>query len=342
MPIKMGELGVYSAKDAARFAFVASRVQSLKLQSYILRDCDIPPLGKPFTEASLALQETLPGVDLSSLSNVDTVPPKPMHYLAGIYFGEVSKRLATDYVLTDRQQAVIGSIGAQHAQDFLMAIPIEGLGQRMTPPEYRAVLSYRLMIPLFVDGDVCPKCKVKMDPYGDHAIHCQKQPGFKYRHDLVRDVLYDTLVRAGIPATKEAPVNFLTPPGENRSTLRPADVLIYSWDRGKRVCVDLTGVSPLVGFGSGVFVVGQAAAKAAEAKVAKHEKACTENQHGFSPFAFDTFGFLASEAVVLLRRIQKFVNRNLATASSAEYVFRRVGFAIQKGVAVQLVARLPT
>lgn len=74
-----------------------------------------------------------------------------MHSLAGIYFGEVSKRLAIDYGLTDRQRAVIGSIGVQHAQNFLMAIPIEGLGQRMTPPKYRVVLSYRLMIPLFVE-----------------------------------------------------------------------------------------------------------------------------------------------------------------------------------------------
>lgn len=50
-----------------------------------------------------------------------------------------------------------------------------------------------------------------MDLYKDHAIHCQKQSGFKYRHDLDRDVLYDTLVRARIPAKKEALVNFLTP-----------------------------------------------------------------------------------------------------------------------------------
>nr|GEY34823.1 RNA-directed DNA polymerase, eukaryota [Tanacetum cinerariifolium] len=39
-------------------------------------------------------------------------------------------------------------------------------------------------------------------------------PGFKYRHDLVRDVLYDVLKRAGISSKKEAPVNFLTDPLE--------------------------------------------------------------------------------------------------------------------------------
>jgi hypothetical protein len=31
----------------------------------------------------------------------------------------------------------------------------------------------------------------------------------------------------------------------------------------------------------------------------KHKKACFDNQHAFIPFAFDTFGFLASDVVDL-------------------------------------------
>ncbi|KAK2380676.1 hypothetical protein QL285_068351 [Trifolium repens] len=40
-------------------------------------------------------------------------------------------------------------------------------------------------------------------------------------------------------------------------------------------------------------------------KVAKHEKACSDNQHAFIPFAFDTFGFLAPDVVDLLQRVHK-------------------------------------
>ncbi|GJW99717.1 RNA-directed DNA polymerase, eukaryota [Tanacetum coccineum] len=69
---------------------------------------------------------------------------------------------------------------------------------------------------------------------------------------------------------------------------------------GKHACVDLTGVSPLGELSSRGFTVGQAALKAASCKVTKHEKACVENQHVFIPFAFDTFGFLAPEAVEFL------------------------------------------
>ncbi|GJX09834.1 hypothetical protein Tco_0199693 [Tanacetum coccineum] len=69
--------------------------------------------------------------------------------------------------------------------------------------------------------------------------------------------------------------------------------------------VDLTGVSPLVGLRDNEFVAGQAALKAESSKVAKHEKACLENQHVFIPFAFDTFGFLAPEAEEFLNRVPK-------------------------------------
>jgi hypothetical protein len=60
------------------------------------------------------------------------------------------------------------------------------------------------------------------------------------------DVLFDIFRHAGISVKKETPENFLTDPQDRRSTLRPADVLVHGWVRGKHVCVDLTEVSPLV------------------------------------------------------------------------------------------------
>ncbi|MFS8014015.1 hypothetical protein Hanom_Chr15g01339701 [Helianthus anomalus] len=86
---------------------------------------------------------------------------------------------------------------------------------------------------------------------------------------------------------------------------------------------------------------GQALFKAEASKVAKHEKACLENQHVFVPFAFDAFGGLAPNAVRLLNRVQKVVNSNYSSLKVSNFVFSRIGFSIQKGVAAQLVARLP-
>ncbi|MFS7939429.1 putative exostosin [Helianthus anomalus] len=139
----------------------------------------------------------------------------------------------------------------------------------MSTLEYRAILKYWLMIPMYSEDETCLTCrKACMDKYGEHAVHCKELPGFKYRHDLVRDVLWDILRRAGISAKKEAPVNFFTGPMEGRSPLRPADLLVFE-----------------------------------SKKVDKHAKACAENQHVFVPFAFDTFGSLAPEAIQFLTRV---------------------------------------
>ncbi|KAL6574097.1 hypothetical protein OROHE_001639 [Orobanche hederae] len=251
--------------------------------------------------------------------------------------------MEVNFDMTVRQKAVFECLRAPHAHDFLTVIPIDGLGQHMSLVEYRTILKYRLMIPLFPVDEVCPVCRnACLDSYGEHDVHCRELPGFKYRHDMVRDVLADVFTRSGVSIKKEAPVNFLTDPAEGRSTLRPADVLISGWVSGKHACVDVTGVSPLVGLWNGGFNVGQAALKAASCKVQKHEKACEENQHVFIPFAFDTFGFLASEAVQLLKRIQRVMHSNVMTPTSLDVVFKKIGFVIQKGLAVQLVARLPS
>ncbi|GJR41782.1 hypothetical protein Tco_1309885 [Tanacetum coccineum] len=243
LPIRFGGLGLYSAKLVSSYAFVASRAQSWVLQDHILQNSGICGMDDDYVSALACLRDTIPSFDFSGFTNKDTVPSKAQQTLANVLFSEM---------------------------DFLLAIPIDGLGQHMSPVEYRTILKYRLMIPLFPVDAICP---------------------------------------------------------------------VFA--RGKHACVDLAGVSSLVGLSSRGFTVGQTALKAASCKVTKHEKTCIENQHVFIPFAFDTFGFLAPEAVELLSRVQRVMHSNVMTPRSTDVCFKRIGFAIQKGLAAQLVARLP-
>jgi hypothetical protein len=139
-------------------------------------------------------------------------------------------------------------------------------------------------------------------------------------------VLFDIFRRARISVKKEAPVNFLTDQQERRSTLHLADVLVYEWVGGKHACVDLTEVFPLVGLGIGNFTVGQTALKAASSKMVKHKKACSDNQYIFILFVFDTFGFIAPEAIDLLKTVQKFMHNNVISSRSMNLSFSKIGF----------------
>ncbi|GJT39547.1 FAR1-related sequence 5-like protein [Tanacetum coccineum] len=57
------------------------------------------------------------------------------------------------------------------------------------------------------------------------------------------------------------------------------------------------------------------------------------------PFAFDTFGFLASEAMELLSRVQRVMHNNVMTLRSTDVVFikTRISFQSKKGSGAQLV-----
>ncbi|GJT92818.1 putative reverse transcriptase domain-containing protein [Tanacetum coccineum] len=280
LPIRLGGLGLYSEKVASSYAYVVSRAQSWVLQDHILRDSGVCGMDDDYVSSLACLRDTITSFDFSVFTNKDTAPSKAQQTLASALFSEIVKDMEVHFDMTVRQKAFFECLCAPHAQDFLLAIPIDGLSQHMSPVEYHTILK-----------------------------------------------------RAGISAKKEALVNFLTDPSDGRSILRPADVLVFGWVGGKHACVDLTGVSPLVGLSSRGFIVGQAALKAASCKVAKHEKSCIENQHMFIPFAFDTFGFLAPEAVELLTKVQRVMNTNVMTPRSINVVFNRIGLAIQKRLA---------
>ena len=55
-----------------------------------------------------------------------------------------------------------------------------------------------------------------------------------------------------------------------------------------------------------------------------------ENQHVFIPFAFDIFGFLVSDVIELLNRVQQIMHNNLISPRSSDIVFKRISFTIQK------------
>jgi hypothetical protein len=88
--------------------------------------------------------------------------------------------------------------------------------------------------------------------------------------------------------------------GERDKPLCPADMLLYSWDGGLDVCVDLTGPSPFAQTCIVDFVSGRAVIEAAQRKRVKYEAKCVDIGYGFLPFSFSSFGELEKDAMTLL------------------------------------------
>lgn len=174
-----------------------------------------------------------------------------MHSLAVTYFDAVKKQIPDQFSMSARDYIFWQCNRIKHAHDYLLVVPISGLNQCIGPRQFRAVLCYRLGIPLFVENGLCTSCNKSMDMFGDHALHCAKDLGSKFRHDLVRDIVVDICYKASVPACKEVSLGILS---DEDKDLRPADILVLKWENGQDVCMDVTGVSPFTGDGIRSFV----------------------------------------------------------------------------------------
>ncbi|KAL5727948.1 hypothetical protein ACHQM5_001085 [Ranunculus cassubicifolius] len=338
LPIRLGGLGVYNAADALAYAYLVSRLQTKELQEHMLSKSGLSSLGSSFSDAWDRFHTLCP-TDIP-VTSIENVAPQFMHQLAASYFDGVAKNVNKEFDLSPRQMAVWQCSQAPRASDWLFTIPIDGLGQRMNNRQFRAVLCFRLTVPLFVSGSICPSCGTKeLDEWGDHATLCCSDIGIKWRHNLVRDVLGDICNKVGIAVRKEAPLGFLNDEGRD---LRPADLLLYNWDQGKDVCLDVTGVSPFAGGGVRSYVPGKALENAVKLKKKKYDDKCFMHGYGFTTFAFTIFGELGEEALLTLKRIVQFSHGHSLTAKAANHIYHRISFTIMKGVGAQLLSRLPT
>ncbi|GJR84358.1 hypothetical protein Tco_0155143 [Tanacetum coccineum] len=178
-------------------------------------------------------------------------------------------------------------------------------------------------IPLFSVSKPCSRVFAG-DIYGDHVVSCAGIIGIKHRYNVVRDTLVDICYRSGISAGKEVDIGL---DGGRDKPLRPTDMLLYSWDGGLDVCVDLTGSSPLTQTWMIDFVPGRAVMAvidAAQRKRGKYMAKCAAIGYGFIPFSFSSLGELEADAVTLLKRIRKFSMAQDIGARAAVHIFNRI------------------
>ncbi|GKD45222.1 hypothetical protein Tco_1269867 [Tanacetum coccineum] len=297
LPFKFGGFGVYCAGDVLNYAFLASRLQSAGLQTKLLRHTDIVSPGPIFNDALSVFNISMETDLLCNPSEI--AAPKLMKKMTDIYFTRVTKNTESTFSLSPRQMAMWTSQREDHTSDWLRTVPIYGLGQTMNGIFMETML-YRVL-GLLVLNIVITLCVIPLLTY---VIVL----GFQLARKLISGWM-----------------------GRDKS-LRPANMLLYSWDGGVDVCVDLTRSSPLTQTGMVDFVPGRAVIDAAQRKRGKYTAKCAAIGYGFLPFSFSFLGELEADAVTLLKRIRKFSMTQDIGARAAVHIFNRINFAIAKGV----------
>ena len=127
----------------------------------------------------------------------------------------------------------------------------------------------------------CNDCGRQADPYGMHAVTCQRYGAVCRGHFVLRDTVAELLARAGIAASPEKHL-----PG---SLDLPVDRLVLSWRR-RTVAIDFTVVTPTRASAASTVSTSTTTLmdQAAKQKDQKRQQACEAAGWAFQPFVADT------------------------------------------------------
>ena len=174
---------------------------------------------------------------------------------------------------------------------------------------------------------------------GDHALGCLKTSDRIARHNLLRDVLFDSAASAALAPVREEK-NLL--PGR---AAPPGDIFLRHWSGGKDCAWDVTVTSPLAAshVAGAATEAGHALRKACERKVNGAADACREQGIVFLPLAVETLGGLHKTAVQQMKRMAAALARHTGQEESVttSHLFQRFSLNLMRGNAGMMTTRIP-
>jgi hypothetical protein len=235
----------------------------------------------------------------------------------------------------------LGCCATPEAGAWLRALPSHTLGLVLTPEEFRAALRLRLGVPVFSTATSCSYCEVPMDESEVHALSCKHGGYHVRRHNAVRDV-FAAVAEAGAlgPVVEAAGLDGGIGGVEG---LRPADVLLPRFERGRDVAVDFAVIMPTAAYH---MRAGETVAKAALERYAQHKTARYETLAGgqrvvYKPAVGDCFGGWSESSLQLFRK----ASRRAAERSGElpgvanQYLLERLGVAVARYSARAVIGR---
>ena len=239
---------------------------------------------------------------------------------------------------TERDQARLNSLGMQHAGNWLHAVPIKALGLHLRPLEFVASVKYRLGSPVYAKEGLCSACKQQTsDAFGDHSLGCSSNGERIFRHNILRDAIFQTAKQAALSPAKEE--NSLLPGSGDK----PADVYIPGWASGRDAALDVSVVSTLQAqlVKKAGEEVGSAADRRHKEKLSRYYESCDQEGIQFLPVVIETLGGWHPEAVHVLTKLAK----QLASHTGAKpeetisHFYQRLGILLAKGNSALILNR---
>jgi len=217
--------------------------------------------------------------------------------------------------------------------EWLKAIPITSCGLRLDDESIRIAIGLRLGAPL-CSPHPCP-CGAAVDSTGIHGLSCRHNKGRLPRHSSFNDIVHRSLIRAGVPSSKE-PVGLFRSDGK-----RPDGVTLVPWLCGKSLAWDATAPDTLARsyLPNTSLSAGAAAEDAALKKTSKYHDIV--RSHIFVPLAIESLGPINKEGLDFLHEIGRRLTRVTGDNREASFLLQRISIANQRFNAMAILGCLP-
>ena len=160
-----------------------------------------------------------------------------------------------------------------------------------------------------------------------------------FRHDTIRDAIFDEAKYAGLSPVKEARSLI------QNSRSRPGDFFLQNW-RGRQTAFDIAVTSPLSNSSlpRSCATAGAALESMINLKMNKHFRACQANGVHFIPLVVETLGGWDKDALHHLQAISRLTSaRNSSNGSTVtRHFFQRLSVLLQRANAALIATRAPT
>ena len=336
LPAAMGGLGLRSAFDHGPIAYATSIISAQPL----IKDL----LGKDEAEDPISLPESL--LDSISARQGEPVDTESLvgvtQKMASLKVDLRNQSLLLNHFTTEgvtREIARMASLGLPHASDWLSACPSPALGLHLRGPEFICALKYRLGVPLYGSEGECPACSLPCDRMGDHALSCAQYGERIARHNVLRDMIFETAASAALAPVREG--RHLLP-GQGA---KPADILLPRWSDGRDAALDVTVTSSLATshVAGAATAAGSALDKAYDRKVQGAAEACRQQGLAFFPLAWEALGGMHRVAIRQTKMLATALARHTGQeeGEASKHLFQRLSLGLMRGNAALLVSRGP-
>jgi hypothetical protein len=316
LPVRSGGLGIRSVAAIAPAAFLSSATSTLPLQTQLLARSTFDAPDHHFTDIH---------ADWCA-SHHPVLPPTGNNACKQRAWDDPSVKASFGSLLascTDLyNRARLRAAAAAHSGDWLNALPISSCGLRLDDNAIRIAVGLRLGANL-CEPHQCT-CGALVSSRGNHGLSCKRGAGRISRHNYINDLVYHSLIKAGLPSTKEPSGLFRT------DGKRPDGLTNVPWQSGKTAVWDVTIADTLAD--SYLSSTSDTAAAAAELAANRKEDkyAGLSTTHVFLPLAFESLGSIGSKATSFLKDLGR--RLTLATENTMEttHLFQRLSIALQR------------